>query len=496
MPTGRSRAMALFAVGLGALVIAVGALVIAPGPAEAQFQIGLQDPAFELPVNNPSARRADAAMRAINGSTIRLFAFWSAVAPGGAKMPSGFHPTDPADRKYNWSAVDAALRLAAQRGEHVVLTLHGAPAWAQPAGRPASVSKISTTWNPNPAAFGDFARAAALRYSGGFPDPLRPGATLPRVSSWEIWNEENLPYDLTAPDVVLEYRNLLNAAYGAIKSVRRDNLIAIGGLAPVSYLSRSVSPLKFAADLLCLRRMGTRFVRSRSCPGQAHFDVFAMHPYTLAATPTKHAYHYDDVLIGDLGKISSVVGAADRLHTAAPRIRHKIWVTEWGWFSNPPNKDFGDSNSTAARYVAYSMYEMWRSGVSLVIWLFVADAPAGTPANIFFFNGGGLYRNSGQPKLALRAFAFPVVAGVQRGRGFVWGRAPVSRRVQVAVERAEGPSWKRVATIPTGPDGVFYVKFRARGNGRYRARVVNGAVSLTYDSTPIPPRRTHLFYSG
>lgn len=64
------------------------------------------------------------------------------------------------------------------------------------------------------------------------------------------------------------------------------------------------------------------------------------------------------------------------------------------------------------------------------------------------------------------------------------------------VERAAGHRWNVIAKTLTSSDGVFYVQSLARGNGRYRARVVHGATSLAYDSTPIPPRRTHLFDTG
>lgn len=479
------------------LAVTVGMFALAPGAAQARFELGLQDAGFQLPASNATAQAAYRALGAIHGSTIRLTLPWGAVAPGGATMPAGFHPANPADPMYNWAAMDLELRIAAQRHEQVVLTPLSAPAWAQPPGEPAALKKFGGSWDPSAADFRQFIRAAALRYSGRLPDPLHPGAKLPRVRNWEIWNEENLPYDLAAPNLVAEYRDLLNAAYGSIKAVHADSIVAVGGLAPVSFLPGvSISPLRFAADLMCLRRVGTAFVRGGACPHAARFDAFAMHPYTLAATPTKPAYRYDDVLIGDIAKINHVVRAAERLHTVLPRIRHQIWVTEWSWFTNPPNRTVGDSYPTAARYTAYSMYEMWRANVSLIIWFTVRDLPGRIVDSPGFVNGGALYTSTGRPKLTLRAFSFPVVASVAHGHGFVWGRAPVSRAVQVVVERGAGRGWKRIATLRTGSDGVFLLPFRARANGRYRARVAHGPVSLAYDSTAIPPRRTHLFYSG
>ena len=105
--------------------------------------------------------------------------------------------------------------------------------------------------------------------------------------------------------------------------------------------------------------------------------------------------------------------------------------------------------------------------------------------------GGGLYDASGVPKLTKQAFAFPVVAGVRGGHGFVWGRVPVSHPVRVLVQRRSRNGWSTVARLSAGSDGVFDARFGARGNGLYRARVVGGPTSLAYDSRPIPPRQTH-----
>ncbi len=489
---GRSRNLVATRV-MAALIAGLLALALMPSQAHAGFRLGLQDPGFQSTGTASQASDAFAAVHAINGSLVRVAAYWAAVAPKGTSQPAGFDAANPADPRYRWSALDFAVRSAAQHHLSVILDILDAPTWGEGPGEPRNASSLSIhqgAWDPSPSDLAQFARAAALRYSGSFPDPLHPGSTLPRVKYWEIWNEENLPYYLAASDSVSEYRSLLNAGYGAVKSVHRDNVVILGGLAPVSFLPPySISPLKFAAELLCLHRVGTRFHANRSCPQRAHFDVFAHHPYTLAATPTKPAYKYDDVLIADMGKIANLVHTADRLHTDAPSIRHPIWATEWGWFTNPPNTQVGDAPAVAARYVAYSMYEMWKNGVSAVIWQTVLDSPNDDPI------GGGLYTTAGQPKLTLRAFAFPVVASVAGGRGLVWGRVPASRRVRVTVQRAVGHHWRRVATTTSGPDGIFSARIRAKRNGLYRAQAQH-LVSLPYDSRPIPPRRTHLFNSG
>src|SRR5262249_15431939 len=121
-------------------------------------------------------------------SIVRVNVHWSAVAP--AAPPSGFDPSDPSAHGYLWSQTDAAVRDAAAHRVAVMLTVYSAPPRAEAPGRPPGIRP--GTWKPRPEAFAAFARALALRYGGSFPDPLYPGATLPRVRFFEVWNEPNL----------------------------------------------------------------------------------------------------------------------------------------------------------------------------------------------------------------------------------------------------------------------------------------------------------------
>jgi hypothetical protein len=356
----------------------------------------------------------------------------------------------------------------------VLVDIWDAPTWAEGPGTPGP-GVTQGSWNPILAQYTAFLHALAVRYSGSF-------AGLPRISYWEPWDEPNLPYWFSAPHPVSAYRALLNDAYGVLKAVRKDNQVVFGGLAPVKPNPQSYPPLDFAADVLCLHRTGSQFSADRSCHARTNFDVFGFHSYTLGATPTAHAAVPGDVFVGDIGEVRSLVQELARLHRG---FDPPIWVTEFAWFTNPPNARLGDSPATAARYVAYSLYEMWKAGVSLVSWQGLTDLPASS-----LDAGRGLYTNSGTPKLMLRAFAFPFVVSVTRGQGFAWGRAPSSRPVRVVVQRATRGRWLTTARITSGPDGVFSVGFRTRGNGVYRANVLGGPISLAYDSRPIPARST------
>ena len=114
----------------------------------------------------------------------------------------------------------------------------------------------------------------------------------------------------------------------------------------------------------------------------------------------------------------------------------------------PPNRTVGDRDGTAARYVADSLYEMWRSGVSLVIWQTIRDF---TGANPF---GGGLYDIHGRPKLMLRAYAFPVMASVAPRARLRLGTRTVRLRRDAGrggldERAADGPASARPIPVPT-----------------------------------------------
>ena len=105
---------------------------------------------------------------------------------------------------------------------------------------------------PRPRGLRRLRQAAARRYSGTFPDPLRPGATLPRVRYWQPWNEPNLPTYLTPqwtgdpartrPASPAWYRRLLNAAYIRLKRVDPGNRVIAAGTAPVRRPGRRRQP--------------------------------------------------------------------------------------------------------------------------------------------------------------------------------------------------------------------------------------------------------------
>jgi hypothetical protein len=415
--------------------------------------------------------------RTLGSGWVRLGAIWAQIAPGS--RPAHFRAADPADRAYNWSLLDQAVREAVAHGQTPVINVHGTPAWAEGADRPSWAGL--GTWVPSAPAFGAFARALARRYSGHFADPLHRGRKLPRVRYFQAWNEPNL-LGYLSPQWVLDahnhvvayspglYRSLLNAFYAGVKrSVPGDIVIAAGtapyGDAPGQGSGR-IQPRTFLEGLFCLNGA----LRRTGCPGgAAHLDGLDHHVYS---PPWYSSPSGNDISVPDLNRIWSVLAAARRLHTVAPNTPKSLWISEFGVNSNPSD---AAALALQAHYLELDLFEFWSEHVSNAFWFSLRDP--GLAAGSFFATGG-LITQAGTAKPAASAFRFPFVA-VPAGhrRATVWGRAP--RGGTVVIERLAGKRWRRVTSLRTGSDHVFYGRIHLSGKPQVRA-VIGGHASASW----------------
>ena len=175
-------------------------------------------------------------------------------------------------------------------------------------------------------------------------------------------------------------------------------------------------------SLLCLSK-GSH--PHSTCHNAVHFDVWSHHPYTFGG-PFGHARQPDDVELGDLPRMRSVLQAGVRLHHVVSSHPVKFWVTEFGWDSSPP-RPHAAPMGLAARWTAESLHQMWRSGVSLVTWFDLQDRQSPSPYQ------SGLYFHSSslanaRPKPVLTAFRFPFVAYLSGSTVSVWGRDATSNK--------------------------------------------------------------------
>jgi hypothetical protein len=442
--------------------------------ARAAQELGLgfsADPALTL---GTPASQAPWISRAVSegAGIVRVNLTWSQVAP--ARRPRHFSPAAPASPGYRWASIDTAIRDLSAKGLQVLLNITNAPSWAEGAHRPRHVQP--GTWRPNAAQFAAFATAAARRYDGRFPDRQQPGAVLPRVMYWQAWNEPNLDVALTpqwnqvghnfTPASPGIYRSLLNAFYSGVTGVARSNVVVAAGLAPYGNAPGVSFPGGFRMPPVTFDR--TLFLRP------VHLDVLAQNTYPILG-PLWHAYQPDDVAVADLYKVVGVLHAAERAGRALPRGPKRLWVTELGWDSNPPNPG-GVPVDEQARWYEQALYVLWRQGVDTVLLFQIVDAPC--VPNCASTYQMGLYYLNGKPKPAAIAFRFPFVTQrLSQNRIQAWGRAPVAGAL--SLEELQAGHWTVIRRLAVGVHRIFLVTLPVRGRVRLRA-LAGTQTSLTW----------------
>ena len=389
-------------------------------------------------------------------------------------------PTDADDPAYRWDALDQAVRNAAGAGLAPLVALTGAPEWAEGPGRPASAQPGS--WRPDAVAFGAFATALARRYDGSWPDPLRPGSTLPRARDFQPWNEPNLDAYL-APQWTRGrggfsntgatlYRDLLNAFYRGIKASQPQATVVSAGTAPFGDPQpggRRTMPARFLRNVLCVSATGRR-----TCAHRVSFDAIAHHPYSVGA-PTRSALNPDDVSIPDLGRLTRPVRDAVRLGQALPRGPKPLWITEISYDSSPPDPD-GVPAARHARWTQQAIALLARQGASVITWYLIRDqAPEPSFGET---NQSGMFLRDGTAKQAATAFGFPLAVTRRRSTtARVWLRAPAAGIVRIE-RRVEG-RWALALTVGARRHEVVERVVRRKGATALRARQA-GATSLSW----------------
>jgi len=297
---------------------------------------------------------------------VRVNLWWS--GPGvrvATRRPS--RPADPNDPAYNWDTYDRTVRFATVNGMQPVFSILGTPPWANAA----------KGWNVAPTSARDlrlFAAAAQRRYSGTFVNA--DGVTLPRVSLWMAWNEPNNPVFLKPQyrrvgttwtiQSGRDYAKLCNAVVSGIKSVQRTSKVACGATGPrgnnnPNSSRPSVSPIPF--------------LRAMKAGGAKGFDAYAQHPYygSPAETPSTKpppGLRGQPPTAVTLGNIDVLIGELDRLYGRQMR----VWVTEYGYQTNPTDRIFGVTWSKQAAYLAQAVSIVRANPrIDMFLWFLLRD---------------------------------------------------------------------------------------------------------------------------
>jgi hypothetical protein len=409
--------------------------------------------------------------RRAGASYVRIAVSWAEVAR--AAPPTAADATDPEWTGYDWRWPDATVTAAEAAGLTPYLQIGSAPGWASAKSNSPRVTQL-----------GQFAKALALHFDG------EHGA--PAVHVFQVWNEPNLSQDLSPPKPAT-YRSMVNAVAAAVRGVNGSNLVVAGGLDPFGNKGKgwyAVSPLTFMRSLLCISMGNPKAKRAAlrkphaTCKTKVLFDVWSHHPYTFHG-PFGHATRKNDVSLGDLPKMRALLRTAVKLHRIGSPHPVQFWVTEFSWDTKPPRAHAAPTN-LAARWTAEALYQMWRSGVSLVTWFGLEDTGGRSPYQSgLFFHAKSLAHARAKP--VRTAFRFPFVAYLGRGSVSVWGRDATSdkRLVTIQLRRGTRGHWRAVARIRSNRAGIFLAKLRlgATKHDWLRASAAGSGGSLAFSLT-------------
>ncbi|HEX7626142.1 MAG TPA: hypothetical protein VF379_03730, partial [Gaiellaceae bacterium] len=247
-------------------------------------------------------------------------------------------------------------------------------------------------------------------------------------------NEPNQVRWLRPTTPAVYVTRLLNPAYAAIHAAIGGAKVAGGGTAPRGSTD-GVSPVAW------LTGMHT---------AHAKLDAYAHNPYPL--DPKR-----ETPLTGGCARCTTITMATiSRLVTLVARYfpSARIWLTEYGYQSNPPDRLLGVSPALQARYIGEGAYAAYRTPrVDLLIHFLYRDEP-----DVSRFQSG-LVTLGDVPRPAFAAFQLPLAQIKRSGaRVSLWGqlRAP-SAGTSARVERKAGAAWRLVASVRASAGG--YVRW-------------------------------------
>jgi Glycosyl hydrolase family 79 C-terminal beta domain len=470
-----------------ALLLVAVAGVAAPARARS-LQAGVDDDGVLLG-GGAAADDAVAEWQRLGIDSVRVQISWSRVTPdpGSDTPPPGFDPANPEDPGYHWGVIDAAVDRLSGAGIHPILMLDGPPPlWAS--GNPILGNP---RYRPSAPAFAKFAAAVAQRYGAD-------------VDQYILWNEPNLPLWIQpqatcgqrrcSPASADTYRAMVNAAYQSIHVADPVATVLIGALAPaggdLKTRNANMRPLTFLRALGCLDA-GLRPVATGGCRGfqPALADGIAYHPHSTRNPPDQPFATADNADLASLSRIEHLLDLMQRWGrlrgTTAPL---GIWLDEYGFQTNPPDKLRGVSPGRQDLYLQQAAYLAWRDPrVQLISQYLWVDEKVGGGKRYTGWQSG-LHFADGRDKPALAHFAHPM--WLDYARSTLWGQVRPGGAHTVQVQaRLPGATtaWQPIADLTTGDDGSWSLQTALIPYASYRFVADDGVASDAMVAAQPPP---------
>jgi hypothetical protein len=459
---------------LAPALLALLLLLPAQAARAASTEVGIADDRILL-AGGPRADKAVAEWRALGVDSVRIFALWSRIAP--KTRPAGFDGADPASPGYFWGALDEAVRRVRAAGMKVTLTITGpGPLWTS-----SSPKRHRPAYRPRPSSYAAFATAVALRYGAGVDRYLLWNE--PNISTW-LYPQSRCSRGHCTPVSPHIYRGLVRAAYPAVRRADPGAQVVIGTLSPRGQRLRRVNtvmrPLVFLRAFGCRSDRWTR-LRTSECRSfrPATGDGFAIHPYSSRSAPERGHPNADDVSLAQVGNLTATLDRLQRAHALrATTRRFGIYVDEYGYQTNPPDRFAGIGPRTQDSWLQRAAYLAWRNPrIRLFGQYLWHDEPRGSDRSYGGWQSGLRY-TSGRAKPALAHFDTPFVIDTARNR--LWGqvRPGGTHSVTIETHTRKRATWRRLAVVTTDARGYWTLNRRLVAGTYYRYRA-EGATSAT-----------------
>jgi hypothetical protein len=460
------------------------------------------------PAGNATVQRTLATLRGLGVDRIRLTIVWRYLAPApDSPVRPAFDAADPAAYPAAaWGPYDRIVRLARAAGIAVDFNVTApGPLWAM---QSAASATLATHFEPSAADFGAFVRALGRRYSGAYQG-------LPRVSYWTVWNEPNQPGWLApqwqtvagvpVPSSPRLYRALVDAAFaalGATGHTPRSDTILIGELAPEgseqTAAEAPMPPMPFLRALYCVddgyHRLSGAVAVAAGCPSagaaeafvRAHPGLFqatgfAHHPYSFFLAPALPLPDPNYVPLANLARLEHGLDSVFRTYGVGRSL--PLYLTEYGYETNPPNPIRGVSLRNQSLFLNEAQYMAWSDPRVRVLSQFLLQdsAPdrAYPPGTIKYWSTfqTGLQFLGGKPKLSFNSYRLPIflpTTTVHSGVPLlVWGMlrpASATGTQKSLIEwRPSGGAYRTIQTVSTiNPSGIVQARVTFPGPGAVR----------------------------
>ncbi|MDQ6605006.1 MAG: hypothetical protein M3Z06_00490, partial [Actinomycetota bacterium] len=379
------------------------------------------------------------------------------------------------------------------------------------------------------------------------PTPAAP-APLPRVDYWEIWNEPNEAGWLTpqwrrgpklrivrhhksrhgkAPINWIEqspvvYRGLLDRAWSALSATGHSgDTILVGDTSAKGSVSHGIlpamPPMIFLRALYCVGSSYRPLTGSRAaalaCPttgqpgafGARHPALiqasgYADHPYSFTLAPNVRSTDPSWATLADLPHLERALQRIYASYSVPTPSGVPLYLTEYGYKSNPPNPFVRTSEAQQAAYINQGEYMAWNDPYVRALAQFeLVDAgpqtgePVGTAAYWGTFQTG-LISLGGLPKPSYFSYRIPIwLPRPHTGpRVTLWGQLRPAdhaglQTATVEYEPAGTSAFTPIRQVQTGsPQGFLVTHLALSKPGLLRLAWIDPATGQVFHSRLVP----------